>query len=149
MQAAVQVVEVLSDALTLPETPPAVKIARLMVVSDLLHNTGTLTAQQRRGIASEGVCVCARACVRARALALPETPPAVEIVRPLGRLKPAAHSSGGSSPMPELSRAVRTPSLRGFDYSMHPKPAALDACACCTLAAGASVCNASRCGALL
>lgn len=30
----------LSDALTLPETPPAVKIARLMVVSDLLHNTG-------------------------------------------------------------------------------------------------------------
>ena len=35
-----QVVEILSDALQIPETAPPVKIARLMVVSDLLHNTG-------------------------------------------------------------------------------------------------------------
>ena len=37
-----QVVEILSDALQIPETAPPVKIARLMVVSDLLHNTGKL-----------------------------------------------------------------------------------------------------------
>jgi hypothetical protein len=34
-----QVVEVLSDALTLPETPVPTKVARLMLVSDILHNS--------------------------------------------------------------------------------------------------------------
>ena len=51
----VQVVEVLSDALTLPETPPAVKIARLMVVSDLLHNTGGVSF---RPPATACICSC-------------------------------------------------------------------------------------------
>ena len=34
-----QVVEVLSDALSLPETPVPVKVARLLLVSDVLHNS--------------------------------------------------------------------------------------------------------------
>ena len=34
-----QVVEILTDALTLPETPIGAKVARLLLVSDLLHNT--------------------------------------------------------------------------------------------------------------
>ena len=34
----VQVVEVLTDALTLPETPVPSKAARLLLVSDVLHN---------------------------------------------------------------------------------------------------------------
>ena len=34
-----QVVEVLSDALSLPETPVPVKVARLLLVSDILHNS--------------------------------------------------------------------------------------------------------------
>jgi len=33
-----QVVEVLTDALTLPETPVPAKAARLLLVSDVLHN---------------------------------------------------------------------------------------------------------------
>ena len=32
-------VEILTDALTLPETPIGAKVARLLLVSDLLHNT--------------------------------------------------------------------------------------------------------------
>lgn len=35
----VQVVEILADALTLPETPVPSKVARLMLVSDVLHNS--------------------------------------------------------------------------------------------------------------
>ena len=34
----VQVVEVLTDSLTLPETPVPSKAARLLLVSDVLHN---------------------------------------------------------------------------------------------------------------
>jgi hypothetical protein len=34
-----QVVEILSDSLTLPETPVPTKAARLMLVSDVLHNS--------------------------------------------------------------------------------------------------------------
>lgn len=37
--AAVQVVEILADSLTLPETPVPSKVARLMLVSDVLHNS--------------------------------------------------------------------------------------------------------------
>jgi U2-associated protein SR140 len=37
--AAGDVVEVLAESLTLKETPPAVKLARLFVVSDILHNS--------------------------------------------------------------------------------------------------------------
>lgn len=32
-------VEILTDALTLPETPIGPKVARLLLVSDVLHNT--------------------------------------------------------------------------------------------------------------
>ena len=38
--------EILSDSLQIPETAPPVKIARLMVVSDLLHNTGKPPLQE-------------------------------------------------------------------------------------------------------
>ncbi len=34
-----QVVEVLADALSLPETPVPVKVARLLLASDILHNS--------------------------------------------------------------------------------------------------------------
>jgi hypothetical protein len=34
-----QVVEVLTESLTLPETPIPTKVARLMLVSDILHNS--------------------------------------------------------------------------------------------------------------
>ena len=34
-----QVVEILADSLTLPETPVPSKVARLMLVSDVLHNS--------------------------------------------------------------------------------------------------------------
>lgn len=37
--AAADVVEVLEEALTLPETPPATKLARLFLVNDILHNS--------------------------------------------------------------------------------------------------------------
>lgn len=37
--AATEVVEVLSDALTLSETPIPLKVARLFLVSDILHNS--------------------------------------------------------------------------------------------------------------
>ena len=35
----VQVVEILADSLTLPETPVPAKVARLMLASDVLHNS--------------------------------------------------------------------------------------------------------------
>ncbi len=34
-----QVVEVLTDALSLPETPVPLKVARLLLASDILHNS--------------------------------------------------------------------------------------------------------------
>jgi hypothetical protein len=37
--AAADVVEVLEEALTLPETSPATKLARLFLVNDILHNS--------------------------------------------------------------------------------------------------------------
>jgi hypothetical protein len=37
--AAADVVEVLEEALTLPETAPATKLARLFLVNDILHNS--------------------------------------------------------------------------------------------------------------
>jgi U2-associated protein SR140 len=37
--AAADVVEVLEESLTLPETPPATKLARLFLVNDILHNS--------------------------------------------------------------------------------------------------------------
>ena len=36
---ALQVVEILSDSLTLSETPLTTKVARLMLASDVLHNS--------------------------------------------------------------------------------------------------------------
>jgi len=36
---AAQVVEILSDSLTLSETPMTTKVARLMLASDVLHNS--------------------------------------------------------------------------------------------------------------
>ena len=37
--AGLQVVEVLTDALSLPETPVPLKVARLLLASDILHNS--------------------------------------------------------------------------------------------------------------
>lgn len=37
--AAAEVAEILSDALTLPETPIPLKVARLFLLSDILHNS--------------------------------------------------------------------------------------------------------------
>lgn len=37
--AASEIVEITKDSLTLPETPPPVKIARLFLLSDILHNS--------------------------------------------------------------------------------------------------------------
>ena len=39
--AASEVVEILSDSLTLSETPIPLKVARLFLVSDILHNTAS------------------------------------------------------------------------------------------------------------
>ena len=39
MHACMQVVEVLGDALSLPETPVPLKVARLLLASDILHNS--------------------------------------------------------------------------------------------------------------
>ncbi len=39
LAAGVQVVEILSDSLTLSETPMTTKVARLMLASDVLHNS--------------------------------------------------------------------------------------------------------------
>lgn len=45
-------VEILTDALTLPETPVGLKIARLLLLSDLLHNTSASVrnASRYRGL---------------------------------------------------------------------------------------------------
>ena len=46
--------EILSDSLQIPETAPPVKIARLMVVSDLLHNTGKAPVKEKGKRAAAG-----------------------------------------------------------------------------------------------
>jgi U2-associated protein SR140 len=38
----VQIVQVLTEALTLPETPLSTKIARLFLVSDILYNSSAV-----------------------------------------------------------------------------------------------------------
>lgn len=45
-------VEILTDALTLPETPIGAKVARLLLVNDLLHNT---TARVRNASTYRGL----------------------------------------------------------------------------------------------
>ena len=126
--AAGEVVEILSDSLTLSETPIPLKIARLFLASDILHNTssGVRNASRYRRCGPARTPPASRLCcglVARRAARLARPP---SLAAPRGLLEGKARRATPAAPVAAQPGVGRLPPC-----APTPRPAWLPAAALC------------------